>query len=68
MKLQDTVISKNLKNKKEIKEAIDLMKPEIHDLLDSQIQEEISKGFLENISGITDLIEAKFSEFELNNH
>ena len=68
MKLQDTVISKNLKNKKDIKEAINLMKPEIHDLLGSQIQEEISKGFLENISGITDLIEAKFSEFELNNH
>ncbi len=43
------------------------MKPEITSLLGSQIQEEISKGFLENISGITELIEAKFSQLELNN-
>ena len=43
------------------------MKPEITGLLGSQIQEEISKGFLENISGITELIEAKFSQIELNN-
>ena len=43
------------------------MKPEIAELLGSQIQEEISKGFLENISGITELIEAKFSQLEVNN-
>ena len=43
------------------------MKPEITSLLGSQIQEEISKGFLENISGITELIETKFSQLELNN-
>jgi hypothetical protein len=43
------------------------MRPEIAGLLGSQIQEEISRGFLENISGITELIEAKFSQLELNN-
>ena len=43
------------------------MRPEIAGLLGSQIHEEISRGFLENISGITDLIEAKFSQLELNN-
>ena len=43
------------------------MKPEITGLLGPQIHEEISKGFLKNISGITELIEAKFSQLELNN-
>ncbi len=43
------------------------MKPEILDLLGSQIQEEISKGLLENISGINELIKEKFSQLELNN-
>ena len=43
------------------------MKPEITDILGSQIHQEISKGFLENISGITDLIKAKFSELKQNN-
>ncbi len=42
------------------------MKPEINGILGSQIQEEITKGFLENISGITEIIEAKFSQLELN--
>jgi hypothetical protein len=40
------------------------MKPEIVALVGSQMQQEISKGFLENISGITDLIEAKFTQLE----
>jgi hypothetical protein len=44
------------------------MKPEIAGLLGSHIQEEISKGFLENIAGITELIETKFSQLEFNNH
>jgi hypothetical protein len=43
------------------------MKPEIANLLGSQIQQEISKGFLENISGLTELIEAKFKHLEENN-
>ena len=43
------------------------MKPEIDELLGSQIQQEISKAFLENVSGLTDLIEAKFAQVELNN-
>ena len=56
-----------MKNNKDIKGVIEQMKPEITGLLGSQIQEEISKGFLDNISGITELIEAKFSQLELNN-
>ena len=43
------------------------MKPEMAELLGSQIQHEISKGFLENVSGLTDLIEAKFAQLEQNN-
>ena len=43
------------------------MKPEIDELLGFQIQQEISKGFLENVSGLTDLIEAKFAQVEHNN-
>ena len=43
------------------------MKPEMAELLGSQIQQEISKGFLENVSGLTDLIEAKFAQLEQNN-
>ncbi len=42
------------------------MKPEIAGLLGSQIQQEISKGFLENISGLTELIESKFKLEESN--
>ena len=43
------------------------MKPEIDELLGSQIQQEISKAFLKNVSGLTDLIEAKFAQVEHNN-
>jgi hypothetical protein len=50
-----------LKSNKDIKDLIDHMKPEITGLLGPKIHEEISKGFLKNISGITELIEAKFS-------
>ena len=43
------------------------MKPEIAGLLGPQIQQEISKGFLENISGLTQLIESRFKQLEENN-
>jgi hypothetical protein len=43
------------------------MKPEIAGLLGSQIQQEISKGFLENISGLTELIESKFKQLAESN-
>lgn len=66
MKLQNTVIQQNLKNQKDIKGVIEEMKPEIAESLGAQIQEEISKVFLENFSGITELIESKFSKLELN--
>lgn len=66
MKLQNTVIQQNLKNQKDIKGVIEEMKPEIVESFGAQIQEEISKVFLENVSGITELIEAKFSKLELN--
>jgi hypothetical protein len=37
------------------------MKSEIEEQLGEQIQQEISKGFLENISGMTKLIQDNFS-------
>lgn len=42
------------------------MKPEIAGLLGPQIQQEISQGFLGNISVIKELIEAKFTQLEQN--
>ena len=66
MKIQTTVIQQNLKSQKDIKGLIDSMKPEISAMLGPQIQQEISKGFLENISGLAELIESKFKQLEEN--
>ncbi len=60
------MIHQNLKNQKDIKGVIEEMKPEIAESLGAKIQEEISKVFLENVPGITELIESKFSKLELN--
>jgi hypothetical protein len=43
------------------------MKSEIDESLGQQIQQEISKGFLENISEITKLISDNFSQMKENN-
>jgi len=43
------------------------MKPEIEDSLGQQTQQEISSFFLENISGITQLIQKNFSLITPNN-
>ncbi len=67
MKIQTTVIQQNLKSQKDIKGLIDSMKPEIAGILGPQIQQDISKGFLVNISGLTELIETKFKQLEEKN-
>ena len=43
------------------------MKSEMEEQLGQQIQQEISKGFLENISGITKLIQDNFSQMKESN-
>ena len=43
------------------------MKSEIEASLGEQIQQEISKGFLENISGITKLIQDNFAQMKESN-
>jgi gas vesicle protein len=43
------------------------MKSEIEEQLGQQIQQEISKGFLENISGMTKLIHDNFSQMKESN-
>ena len=43
------------------------MKSEIEEQLGQQIQQEISKGFLENISGMTKLIQENFSQMKESN-
>ena len=43
------------------------MKSEIEASLGQQIQQEISKGFLENISGITKLIQDNFAQMKESN-
>ena len=42
------------------------MKHEIIGNLGSQIFEELSKGFVKNADRVSDLLEAKFSQLELN--
>ncbi len=66
MKLQNLVISNNLKHKQDIIGVIEQMKPEITGSLGSQIFEELSKGFLKNADRVSDLLETKFSQLELN--
>jgi methyl coenzyme M reductase subunit C-like uncharacterized protein (methanogenesis marker protein 7) len=40
------------------------MKTEIEEALGHQIQQEISRGFLENISGFTQLIQDNFTQMK----
>ena len=48
-------------SKKDLKEAMQSIKADIKDALGEQIHEEISKSFLENISGIAEIIQENFS-------
>lgn len=43
------------------------MKPEITGLVGSHIQQEISKSFIENMTGLAEFIDAKFQKLEQNN-
>ena len=51
-----------MQSQKDIKAAIESMKSERKDALGQQIHEEISRGFIENISGITEIIKDNFSQ------
>ena len=63
MKLQSTLISQNTNNQQEIKSVIKSMKPEITSIFGAALQQEVS-SLLENLGGMTDIIEANFSQIK----
>ena len=63
MKLQSTLIMQNTKDKEEIKCVIRSMSPEITSIFGSAMQQEVSR-LLENLGGMTDIIEANFSQIK----
>jgi chorismate mutase len=63
MKLQSTLIANNGMNKQDIKSIIMSMKPEIENSFDASMQQEVSK-LLENLGGMTDMIESNFSQIK----
>lgn len=63
MKYQSTLMLQNSSNKDSIKQVINSMKPEIEKVFGSTLNKEVS-GLLENLAGMTDLIETNFSEIK----
>jgi uncharacterized protein YeeX (DUF496 family) len=63
MKLQSTLIANNGMNKQDIKSIIMSMKPEIENSFDASMQQEVSR-LLENLGGMTDMIESNFSQIK----
>ena len=63
MKLQSTLIMQNTKDKEEINCVIRSMSPEITNIFGSAMQQEVSR-LLENLGGMTDIIEANFSQIK----
>ena len=63
MKLQSTLITQNTTNQEEIKSVIRSMKPEITSIFGAALQQEVST-LLENLGGMTDIIEANFSQIK----
>ncbi len=63
MKLQSTLMTQNTTNQEEIKSVIKTMKPEITKIFGATLQEEVST-LLEKLGGMTDIIEANFSQIK----
>jgi uncharacterized protein YeeX (DUF496 family) len=63
MKLQSTLIANIGMNKQDIKSIIMSMKPDIEKSFDASMQQEVSK-LLENLGGMTDMIETNFSQIK----
>ncbi len=63
MKLQSSLILQNTKNEEEIKSVIRSMKPEIANIFGAALQNEVS-NLLENLGGMTDMIEANFAQIK----
>ncbi len=63
MKLQSTLITQNTTNQEEIKSVIRQMKPEITSLFGASMQQEVST-LLESLGGMTEIIEANFSQIK----
>jgi transcription initiation factor IIF auxiliary subunit len=63
MKLQSTLITHNTTNQEEIKSVIRQLKPEITATFGEALQLEVST-LLENLGGMTDIIEANFTQIK----
>ncbi len=63
MKLQSTLIANNGKNKQDIKTIIMSMKPDVLKSFDASMQQEVTR-LLENLGGMTDIIESNFSQIK----
>ena len=63
MKLQSTLLTQNTTNQEEIKCVIRQMKPQLADIFGTALQEEVAT-LLENLAGMTDVIEANFAQIK----
>jgi chorismate mutase len=63
MKLLLTLITQNTSNQEDMKSIIKSMKPEIASMFSAALQQEVST-LLENLGGMTQIIEANFSQIK----
>ena len=63
MKLQSSLITNNSNNQQEIKSVINSMRPEIANTFGKALEHEVSQ-LLQNLSGMTDIIEANFTQIK----
>jgi chorismate mutase len=63
MKLLLTLITQNTSNQEDMKSVIKSMKPEIASMFGAALQQEVST-LLENLGGMTQIIEANFSQIK----
>ncbi len=63
MKLQSSLLSQNTTNQQEIKAVINSMRPEIASTFGQALEQEVA-GLLQSLAGMTDIIEANFSQIK----
>ena len=63
MKLQSSLLTQNTTNQQDIKAVINSMRPEITNTFGKALEQEVA-GLLQSLAGMTDIIEANFSQIK----
>ena len=63
MKLQSSLLTQNSTNQQDIKAVINSMRPEIANTFGKSLEQEVA-GLLQSLAGMTDIIEANFSQIK----